>query len=64
MKRFNNFQKKNKPISSKLVEGFRIEIEKNDGEYQAYIDGDMLDSYRSKAEAEKAAMQFVKQYKG
>ena len=29
-----------------------------------YIDGDRLDSYRTKKEAEKAASEFIKQYKG
>ena len=32
--------------------------------FVTYIDGDRLDVYRSQREAEKAASEFMKQYKG
>jgi hypothetical protein len=34
------------------------------GKYITYVDGEALDSYRSQKEAEKAGLEFVKQYKG
>jgi len=35
-------------------------VYKDRNQYIAYIDGDRLDAYRSKAEAEKAATEFIK----
>jgi hypothetical protein len=32
--------------------------------FVVYIDGDRLDTYKSQAEAEKSAKEFMKQYKG
>lgn len=64
MKNFKDFRsKKEKPSYSKTVEGFSLEIFKNNGRYEAYIDGDMLDSYKSQNDAMKAAQSFIKQYK-
>jgi len=64
MKNFKDFRsKKEKPSYSKNVEGFSLEIFKNNGRYEAYIDGDMLDSYKSQNDAMKAAQSFIKQYK-
>jgi hypothetical protein len=38
-------------------------IHKDKGKFVAYVDGDQLDVYKSQKEAEKAATQFVKQFK-
>ena len=40
----------------------RVNNEKN--KFVAYIDGDRLDVYNTQREAEKAATEFMKQYKG
>ena len=39
-------------------------IHKEKNQFVTYIDGDRLDAYRSQREAEKAATEFMKQYKG
>jgi hypothetical protein len=41
----------------------QIQVYKERNGFVAYVDGDRLDSYRSKNEAEKAATEFVKAYK-
>ena len=74
MKTFSQLRerKSNKPrgdvISDKTlrVKGNRIKVQirKDMGKFVAYIDGDVLDAYRSQKEAEKAAETFLKQYKG
>jgi len=39
-----------------------VEIQKDaQGKFHVHIDGDMLDRYRSQAEAEKMAKEFIKQ---
>ena len=39
-----------------------VEIQKDaQGKFHVHIDGDMLDKYRSQAEAEKMAKEFIKQ---
>ena len=40
-----------------------VEIYKHGKEFVAYVDGDRLDVYKSQKEAEKAANEFMKQYK-
>jgi hypothetical protein len=49
---------------NKKVMGIPVMIHKEKSGYVVYIDGDRLDSYKSQGQAEKMAMQFVKQYKG
>lgn len=64
MKNFKDFRsKKEKPTFSKKVDGFSLEVFKNNGRFEAYIDGDMLDSYKSQSDAVKAAQSFIKQYR-
>lgn len=41
----------------------QIQVYKERNGFVAYVDGDRLDSYRSKNEAEKAATEFVKALK-
>ena len=52
-----------KPLVDKRVGRIKIKVHKERNGYVAYVDGDRLDSYRSKNEAEKAATEFVKAYK-
>ena len=41
----------------------QIQVYKERNGFITYVDGDRLDSYRSKQEAEKAAKEFIKAYK-
>lgn len=50
-------------VVDKKIGQIKVMIYKERNEYVTYIDGDRLDSYRSKGEAEKAASEFIKAYK-
>ena len=64
MKTFKDLRNTKKNlVSKKRVDGIHIGVEKMGNEFIAIVDGDRLDTYKSKAEAEKAALQFVKQFK-
>jgi len=64
MKTFKDLRNTKKNlISKKRIDGILIGVEKIGNEFIAVVDGDKLDTYKSKAEAEKAALQFVKQFK-
>lgn len=47
-------------VLNKKIGRIQIMIYKDRLMFVAYIDGDRLDAYKSKAEAEKAATEFVK----
>jgi len=47
-------------VVNKKVGRIQIMVHKERNGYVAYVDGDRLDSYRTKKEAEKAATEFVK----
>jgi hypothetical protein len=51
-------------VSHTKVGGIDFMIHKDNGKFVVYIDGDKLDTYNSKADAEKFGNQFIKQYKG
>lgn len=51
-------------IVSKKVGKIKIEVYKERNGFIAFVDGDRLDRYRSQKEAEKAATEFIKQFKG
>ena len=51
-------------VFNKKINRVPVMIHKEKSGYVVYIDGDRLDDYKSQAEAEKMAVQFVKQYKG
>ena len=53
-----------KKVFDKKMKGIRVMIHKERNGFVAYIDGDRLDVYKSQREAEKAASEFMKQYKG
>tara|TARA_B100000242_G_C42898162_1_gene416631 strand:- start:337 stop:555 length:219 start_codon:yes stop_codon:yes gene_type:complete len=53
-----------KIVFNKKMKGVKVVIHKERNGFVAYIDGDRLDLYRSQREAEKAASEFMKQYKG
>ena len=53
-----------KVVFNKKIGRIQIMVYQERNGFVAYIDGDRLDRYRSKNEAEKAATEFVKQYKG
>lgn len=65
MKYFTELRKKMPPgehVFDKKINGVHIMVHKDKGKFIAYVDGDMLDSYKSQKEAQKAATLFVKQY--
>jgi hypothetical protein len=47
-------------VVNKRVGRVKIMVHKERNGFVAYVDGDRLDSYKSKNEAEKAATEFVK----
>lgn len=51
-------------VFNKKIKGVKVMVHKERNGFVAYIDGDRLDVYRSQREAEKAATEFMKQYKG
>ena len=53
-----------KKVFDKKMKGIRVMIHKERNGFVTYIDGDRLDVYKSQREAEKAASEFMKQYKG
>ena len=69
MKTFNDLRELTgrKPEGQLLVNKkmgrIQIQVYKARNGFVTYIDGDRLDSYRSKQEAEKAAKEFIKAYK-
>ena len=56
-------QPEGKMVFNKKIKGVKVMIHKERNGFVAYIDGDRLDVYRSQREAEKAASEFMKQYK-
>lgn len=65
MKKFNEVRTEILEANKKLeVSGIKVEIKKSGKEYEAIIDGDVLDTYSSEKEAIQMAKEFVKQYKG
>tara|TARA_Y100000114_G_scaffold51654_1_gene47108 strand:- start:113 stop:325 length:213 start_codon:yes stop_codon:yes gene_type:complete len=69
MKTFNDLRELTgrKPEGQLLVNKkmgrIQVQVYKERNGFVTYIDGDRLDSYRSKQEAEKAAKEFIKAYK-
>ena len=53
-----------KMVFNKKIKGVKVIIHKERNGFVAYIYGDRLDVYKSQKEAEKAANEFMKQYKG
>ena len=53
-----------KSVFNKRIGKFKMSILKEPKGFCVYIDGDKLDVYRNKREAEKAGTTFIKQYKG
>ena len=53
-----------KKVFDKKMKGIRVMIHKERNGFVTYIDGDRLDVYKTQKEAEKAASEFMKQYKG
>ena len=51
-------------VMNKKFGRIQVMIYKDRNDFVTYIDGDRLDSYRTKKEAEKASIEFIKQFKG
>jgi hypothetical protein len=68
MKRFSQLREAKMPpgkhVFGKKIKGIEVMVHADKGKYITYVDGEALDSYRSQKEAEKAGLEFVKQYKG
>ena len=66
MIQFNELRKKMPPgdhVMDKKINGIQVMVHKYKNKFDAYVDGDKLDSYRTQREAEKAAETFVKQFR-
>ena len=66
MKNFKEIRQKmpaGEHVLDKKIDGIQLMIHKDNNKFVAYVDGDKLDSYRTKSEAEKAATQFIKQFR-
>lgn len=50
-------------VAKKKVGKIQYTVNKERNGFVTYIDGDRLDTYKSQREAEKSAMEFIKQYK-
>ena len=70
MKTFNNLRELTgrKPqgqlVVNKKQGRIQIQVYKERNGFVTYVDGDRLDRYKNAKEAEKAGMEFIKQYKG
>jgi hypothetical protein len=53
-----------KPVFDKKINRVPVKIHNEKNKFVVYIDGDRLDAYNSQKEAEKAAIEFMKQYRG
>ena len=53
-----------KMVFNKKIKGIKVMVHQERNGFVAYIDGDRLDVYKTQREAEKAATEFMKQYKG
>lgn len=56
--------KSGKVVFDNKIDRVPVIIHKEVNGFVVYIDGDKLDTYKSQAEAEKMAKEFIKQYKG
>jgi hypothetical protein len=68
MKQFSQLREQKMPagkhVFDKKIKGVQVMIHLDKGKFITYVDGEALDSYKSQKEAEKAGLEFVKQYKG
>ncbi len=70
MKTFNQIREitgrnpEGQQVLNKKLGRIQVQVYKERNGFVAYVDGDRLDSYKNKNEAEKAATEFVKQLKG
>ncbi|MAD22709.1 MAG: hypothetical protein CMO44_00875 [Verrucomicrobiales bacterium] len=55
---------KGRKVYDKKIKGISVMVHKDQNRFVTYVDGDRLDVYRSQREAEKAGLEFIKQYKG
>ena len=53
-----------KVVFDKKINRVPVRVNNEKNKFVAYIDGDRLDVYNTQREAEKAATEFMKQYKG
>lgn len=53
-----------KVVFDKKINRIPVKVNNEKNKFVVYIDGDRLDVYNSQREAEKAALEFMKQYKG
>lgn len=53
-----------KVVFDKKINRIPVKVNNEKNKFVVYIDGDRLDAYNSQKEAEKAAIEFMKQYRG
>lgn len=63
LREFRGRKPKGRPVFSKRLQKVSVAVHKEMGKFVTYVDGDRLDAYNSQKEAEKAGMEFVKQFK-
>ena len=67
MKTFRSIREKKMPagkhVFQKCVNGHSVMVHKDNKGFSVYIDGDKLDTFRNQKEAEKAGMEFAKEFK-
>ena len=49
-------------VMSKKINRHMVSVYKNDKGFTVYVDGDKLDTYKKKRDAEKTATQFAKEF--
>lgn len=49
-------------VMSKKINKHMVSVYKNEKGFTVYVDGDKLDTYKTKRDAEKSATQFAKEF--
>jgi hypothetical protein len=61
LKNLREAVKKERTVYKRKYMGFKLEIIQRYEKFEAYVDGEKLDTYDTKAHAQKMIMQFVRE---
>jgi len=61
LKNLREAVKKERTVYKRKYMGFKLEIIQKYDKFEAYVDGEKLDTYDTKAHAQKMIMQFVRE---
>jgi hypothetical protein len=53
--------KKQRTVYNRKLNGYKVQIIQNHDKFTTYVDGDKLDTYDTKAHAQKMLMQFIRE---